>query len=147
MISPSSFHLASREKVSAHLQSSLEQYRRLDNASGDTAPQRDRVELDSGHGKTQAVLDRGFFSSAVTERVQDETGKVTIRQYCKEALHEIGGFEVSRSAAGAYAGSELKFVNGWDSDGFHGYDKMNPADASQQFNLMEAYFIAEFKKA
>lgn len=58
--------------------------------------------------------------------------------------HRTQGFEVARSVKGSYEGSVLTFVPGWETAGFHSYDRMNGDQAAQQFNLLEARFSADF---
>jgi hypothetical protein len=146
MIGPANFHLKDSGDVKRYIDSNLKQYARLDNRPGDTAPQRDLVELDSGTGKTQAILHQGLFGQRVLERVQDQAGNVSIREYSKGLFSVAEGYEVNRSATGEYGGSELKFISGWETS-FHSYDALGPEQAAQQFNLMEARFQAEFKQA
>lgn len=143
MLGPVSFHLKHRGEVKAHVQTNVARYRELDNRPGDQNPQADRVDLNSGEARTQVLLERGFGSMHVTERVQDAAGNVTFRDYRDGWLSTVEGFEVSRSANGGYSGDVLKYVSGWETS-FHSSDRMSGAEASQQFNILEAQFQAEF---
>jgi hypothetical protein len=144
MIGPVRHHLSKRAEVKAHVRESIEQYRKFDNRPGDRDSQSDRLDLVTDEHRTQVLMSRGMFGQEVVERVQDKAGNITFREYQIGMFSTTQGFEVARSAQGSYEGSLLTFVPGWESSGFHSYDRMSGDQAAQQFNLLEARFSAEF---
>lgn len=147
MIGPSAFHLQGKSQAHGTLRGLYEQYHKLDNAAGDRQQAEDRVELSNGKASTQVILQPGFFSKGFIERVQDEAGGVTFREYevpCFSPFSNATGNQVSKNPQGQYSGETLSFFNSGYGNPFYSSDPMAKSQSAQQFNLLEARFQAEF---